>query len=111
MRFIVLMATLLFLPSISHAAPEQNVSVNIDGQVYHCSSNGTPGVNCGSKAASFKKVLETCNLSYSGGDCVRTHWPRYKQANPTCIDEGLPICLEMCIKSYSGGDCANRFCS
>lgn len=73
-------------------------------------SSGGGGNSCETAAKGFEKLLEYCSKSYSSGDCVTTHWPRYKANNPNCIYAGLDACLTYCSRSFSSGDCANSIC-
>ena len=71
---------------------------------------GSSGNNCVEAANGLKKVLDTCTRSYTPGDCVEKHWPRYKKENPTCKYAGLDTCLAFCTRSYTPGDCTDTYC-
>ena len=113
MKLILLLAILL--ATQAHAATvnlmsgEQVVLESNTRTTVTC--NGSSTGNCEAVAAGFRKQMEYCYKTYSGGDCAKQLWPKFKDSARECAAAGLDTCLEYCYKTYSGGDCSLRVCN
>lgn len=94
MKFVLCVLVFLFCSSQSMAS---NVSVNVNGEVYSCSADGSSVDGCSSKASSLKKRLSLCNKEQGVAWCIQTMWPKFKDANGSCVEEGSEVCMDVCV--------------
>lgn len=102
------LVTLALMACSQFAFAQSNISVNIDGRVYQCTPGGSSGGVCDSKVQTFVKNMKTCTNSYSKQWCLEQYWPRFKENNPGCLDEGSSACTDICRSSYSLQWCMER---
>jgi hypothetical protein len=106
MRTSLLAALLFVLSATSALAAVLNLSPGESATIQpsvvttvSCASGGSnpvPVVDCEKKAKLLRERLDGCAPNNNDDWCVTSIWPSFKQNNPTCLDEGISVCLNFC---------------
>lgn len=109
MKKLLIICSLFTAPAFA-----ANLNLNV-GESAIVTANVNTTVTCGNDSstkcdaaiAALSKSLTYCYKDKRGSECVGTHWPRFRDQNPTCVNAATDMCLEYCFKDQTGSWCAN----